>query len=247
MSSFCRRQNLQALKSWALSACAPLLLPGQDCLLCCGHSGDALVCGACQAALPRLGSACERCAIPLPHAGICGRCQRRAAAFDDAIAVFEYRFPLDRLVQRFKYAGDLAVGRWLAQRLAERAALEPRPDLIVAPPLSAAKLRERGFNQGLVLARHAGQRLGIAHSIGAFIKQRDTPPQPQLGRRQRLANLRHAFRCELPLSGEHVAIVDDVMTTGATAHMLARLLKGRGAGRVSVWAVARTPEPSRKP
>ena len=77
-------------------------------------------------------------------------------------------------------------------------------------------------------------------------KVRDTPPQPGLGRRQRLANLRAAFRCELRLSGGHVAIVDDVMTTGATAHALSKLLKANGASRVSVWAIARTPDPSRK-
>lgn len=222
------------------------LLPDQDCLLCAGLSTHELVCPPCRGALPRIEQACARCSLPLPHAAICGECQRHAGAFDDAIAAFEYRFPLDRLIQRFKYSRDFAVGHWLAQRLAERAATRPRPHLVVAPALTLARLRERGFNQGLVIAREVGRRLGIPVSIRAFTKLRDTAPQPQLGRRQRLANLRDAYRCELSFAGEHVAIVDDVMTTGATAHTLARLLKARGAGRVSVWAVARTPDPSRK-
>jgi len=200
----------------------------------------------CDRALPVLEIACARCAVPLVSAGTCGECQRREPAFDEAVAAFEYRFPVDRLIHRFKYSGDLAVGRWLALRLAERVASRDPPDLLVAPPLTDSRLRERGFNQAVVIARHVGKQLHVRHSHAAFAKVRDTSPQPGLGRRQRLANLREAFRTELRLSGEHVAIVDDVLTTGATAHALSKLLKANGASRVSVWAIARTPEPSRR-
>ena len=229
-----------ALRVLKFSAPARALL-AQDCVLCAGPSGSRLVCDACGESLPRVTHACERCAIELAHAGTCGECLRRAPSFDAAIAAFEYRFPLDRLVQRFKYAGDLAAGKWLALQLAERVAGRERPDLLVAPPLAASRLRERGFNQAVVIAQVLGRRFGIRHWPAALAKVRETSPQPGLGRRQRAANLAGAFRCDARLAGEHVAIVDDVMTTGATADALACVLKEAGAARVTVWAVARTP------
>jgi ComF family protein len=177
-------------------------------------------------------------------AGICGRCQRRAPAFDSALAVFEYRFPLDRLIQRFKFSADLAMGRWLALRLLDRVRREPLPDLLVAPPLTALRLRERGFNQAVEIAKLVGGKLGVRCALGGLAKVRETSPQPGLGRAQRRANLRRAFRCELALQGRHVALVDDVVTTGATADALSRVLKAAGADTVSVWAVARTPDPA---
>ncbi|HLX24888.1 MAG TPA: ComF family protein [Usitatibacter sp.] len=222
------------------------MILAQDCALCGGRSDSELVCPECRDALPRIARACARCAIPLAtKAMFCGECARPARhRFDDALAVFEYRFPVDRLVQRFKYAGDLAMGRWLAERLAAAAANRERPDLVVATPLANRSLRERGFNQALVLARHVCAALALPCELAAVSKERETPKQEGLGRRQRVENLRDAFRCELRLSGEHVALVDDVVTTGATASALARVLRERGAGRVSVWAVARTPDPA---
>ena len=191
----------------------------QDCALCLAPA-DALVCGACLASLPR----------------------------DDAhstrtVAAFEYRFPADRLVQRFKFAGDLAIGRWLALQLASRVRGEPRPDLLVCPPLTRGRLIERGFNQSVEIARVVGRELGLRHAPRALRKVRETAPQHGLGRRERKANLRGAFRCERPLRGLRVAIVDDVITTGATADALAAVLRGSGARDVVVWALARAPRP----
>lgn len=193
----------------------------QDCALCGESSGASLVCGACAAALPP------------------------AAADAEVLAAFEYRFPVDRLVQRFKFGGDLAIGRWLASALAERARHEPRPDLLLAPPLTPARLRERGFNQSLEIARVVGRELRIPHSHRVVRKVRDTPAQHGLGARARRANLRGAFRCERALGGLRVAIVDDVLTTGATAGTLADELRRAGASEVRVWTVARAPLPGR--
>jgi ComF family protein len=238
MSNFSWWPALQMPKKTATGGWAHGI--GQDCLLCAGASGDRVVCTACEAAMPTPDAACVRCAIALPRAGICGECLAHPFAFDDALARFEYRFPLNHLVQRFKYAGDLAAGRWLAGQLA-RCVHGERPDLIVAPPLTAAGLARRGFNQALELAKGVGRRLRVPCDIDGLHKERDTAPQPGLGRRERRANLRGAFRCDLRLHDLHVALVDDVMTTGATADTLARLLKRAGARRVSVWALARTP------
>lgn len=242
MSNFAAGRTLQPPLFSAWRA----LLPGQDCALCAAPSGAAVVCAPCDAALPRPLGRCVRCALALPQDGICGQCLRRAPTFDAALAAFDYRFPVDRVIRRFKYAGDLALGRWLALALAERVADEARPDLLVAPPLASPRLRERGFNQALEIAKVVARCVNVRCALAGLERSRETAPQPGLGRRARLANLRRAFRCTLHLDGEHVAVVDDVMTTGATAEALARVLKGAGAARVTIWAVARTPEPTRR-
>ena len=193
---------------------------GRDCYLCTAPARG-LLCGACERALP----------------------DRVAAADPRLAAPFEYRFPLDRLVQRFKFAGDLPVGAWLAERLAAHVASHPRPDLLVAPPLGTARLRERGFNQSVEMARIVGRRLGIACRPAALEKTRDTLPQQGLGRRARRRNLRGAFRCRADVRGLRVAIVDDVFTTGATAAEIARVLRRAGAREVVAWTVARAPGP----
>ena len=203
-----------------------------------------MLCDACAASVERGSGACPRCALPLAGRDApCPACRATPFAFDRALARFEYRFPLDRLVQRFKYGGDLALGRWLAQELAAGVADGPRPRLLVVPPLSAARLRERGFNQALEIARIVGRRLGIEVSRDVLRRCRETPSQAALGRRARQANLRGAFACARALDRLDVAIVDDVLTTGATADAIARALKDAGAASVAVWAVARAPQP----
>jgi ComF family protein len=181
----------------------------------------------------------------MPAPETCGRCLRMPPAFDAAIAAFEYRFPLDRLVQRFKFAGDLAAGRWLGEQLARATGGGESPDVLVAPPLSRARLRTRGFNQAIELARVVAATHGLRVDAFAVDRVRDTSAQPGLGRRERRENLRGAFHVSRAWPAAHVAIVDDVMTTGATAEAMARAFKDAGARRVSVWVVARTPEPGR--
>src|SRR5260221_117934 len=163
MSNPFRAAALQMPKLWA-----GFPLPEQDCLLCAGRARGAVICAACEAALPLLASSrCERCAIPVPSARICGECLARPPAFDGADAVYAYRFPLDRLVGRFKYAGDLAAGRWLAVRLAQRVRALVRPDLLVAPPIPP--------NRGNVirLCANAGARLPLVEPLGFSIDDRD--------------------------------------------------------------------------
>lgn len=231
----------------------PLRLPilssialAQDCTLCVAASGTALLCATCEATLPWLRQGCVRCALPLAGARLaCGRClAKRRASIDTAVAVFEYRFPVDRLVQRFKIAGDLAIGRYLGEALARRVAALERPHVIAVPPLSRARLRERGFHQALELARVVRRATAVRLDAGLIVRLRETPPQHGLDRRQRLANLRGAFSCARSVEGLHVAVIDDVITTGATVQTLGRVLRDAGAARVSAWAVARTPDPA---
>ncbi len=216
---------------------------GEDCVLCAAPSYSQTVCGDCAASLPVLRARCARCALPLCAHGLCGQCLRSRAHFDGAFAAFEYRFPLDRLVQRFKYAGDLAIGRWLALELAGRVREEERPEVLVPMPLTAARLRERGFNQAAQITRVVSKSLGVPAALQVVERVRDAPSQSGLGRRARRANLRGAFRCRASLRGRHVVLVDDVITTGASADAVCAVLKRAGAARVDVWAIARTPEP----
>src|SRR4051812_30522875 len=187
----------------------------QDCVLCAAPGAE-VVCPACAESL-----------APATGGG--------------SLAAYAYTFPLDRLVQRFKSAGDLAVGRWLAERLADRVRETPAPDLLVAPPLAPRRLRERGFNQSLEIARVVGRRVCVPHAVRGLEKVRETLPQQGLGRRARRRNVRDAFRCTLDLTGRRVAIVDDVLTTGATAAAVAVALRGAGAARIEVWTVAQAP------
>ena len=162
---------------------------------------------------------------------------------DEVAAAFAYDFPVDRLLHRFKFGGDLAVGDWLAGRLVKRVAREARPDVLVVPPLSPARLRERGFNQALEIARRAGLALGVRVDRGGIARVRETSSQTGLDRASRRQNLHGAFRCDRDYRGLRVALVDDVFTTGATAETLAAVLRSAGASQVDVWVVARTAGP----
>lgn len=230
--------SLQAIKKAAMERGWRVF--GQDCALCGGRA-RALVCDPCVADLPWLRECCLRCAQPLAHGGTCGECQCSPPAFDGAMAAFEYRFPIDRLVHRFKFGGDLAIGRWLGDQIAERVRGLDNPGVIVAPPLSPRALRERGFNQAVELAKSVGRALDVRVEVAALRKVRETAPQRTLGRRSRQSNLRGAFACEIDVSGTHVAIVDDVITTGATASSVAEAIRRAGAASVRAWAAARAP------
>lgn len=211
----------------------------------CGASSARLLCAACEADLPRCpAAACPVCALPLPETGpdgtVCGACLRRPPAFGRTLAAFSYGFPVDRLLHAFKYAGNLALAEALAEPLARLAAARPRPDLLLPMPLHPARLRQRGFNQSLEIARPVSRWLGIPLEARACRRTRDTPAQAGLKWEERRRNVRGAFACDLDLAGKKVAVLDDVMTTGATLDEIGRVLKGRGAAEVSAWVVART-------
>lgn len=211
----------------------------QDCLLCGATSGNDLLCPACAADLPRLPAEhCPQCALPTPHGERCGRCLSKPPHYDKTIATFSYDFPLDKLIQSFKYAHRLALGTWLGKQLAVSAA-GCMADLIVPLPLHPLRLRERGFNQALELARPIHAAHGWPIDTRGCARIRYTPAQAELPWRERGKNIRGAFRCTADLSGRHVALVDDVMTTGASLDECARTLKLHGATKVTLLVVAR--------
>ena len=223
-------------KAWHDTASA--LLP-QDCFLCAAPGGDCLLCPACVAGLPRLDAeCCPLCALPTPGAQVCGACLRQAPQFDATQAVFRYEFPVDSLIQALKYAHRLASADFLGRLLA-RTAGGCHPELILPVPLSAARLAARGFNQALEIARPLAAALGVPLELRHIRRRRDTAAQTSLPWKERAQNMRHAFECDIDLSGKSVLVVDDVMTTGATLDELARTLKAHGAARVENRVLAR--------
>ena len=240
--------------SWrALAGSATRLARGalaQACALCAADAGNALLCAACAASLPRLPAACPLCALPAPGAVACGACLAHPPPFAATVAAFVYAFPVDRLLHQFKYAGRLALADWAAaaltaatvRALAARGGAE-MPDLVAAVPLSAARQRERGFNQAHEIAARVARSLclPVGHPLA---RAERGAPQAALPWSARAGNVRGAFACRRDVRGLAIALVDDVMTTGATLAEAATMLKRAGAARVEAWVVARTLPPA---
>ncbi len=231
------------------------LLPG-CCLLCGQASGQQRVCDACALELPRIHDGCRQCSLPgnsaagFGNAGLCAECSRRPPAWDHALAALVYEYPVDHLVRNFKFHKDLACGQLLAEELVRAVQTQPAPphetlawpDLLVPVPLHFLRRCQRGFNQAELLATELHQACGIPLERRLLHRTRATPAQSGLDRKSRQRNLRGAFSCA-PLAGQHIAIIDDVLTTGATVQECSRVLKQAGASQVSVWVAARVPAP----
>lgn len=224
-------------------------LPGR-CAVCDAWT-SAPLCAECvqrfQTSRPR----CPRCGIGLALTGQpCGHCLTTPPPVQGTVVAVDYAFPWDRLVHALKFRSQLALAPVLAQRLlacAPRPLDSQPPSLIVPVPLHVSRLRERGFNQSWEIARHLGRGLAIAARPDVLLRWRATHSQAQLPGDERHANVKGAFMPDpthgLAARGRHVALVDDVMTTGATAHAAAQALHEAGALSVTLWVVARTPAP----
>ncbi len=219
----------------------------RSCFLCGqGLRGDQLLCEPCEAGLPVAETpACRCCAEPLErHATelLCRRCASAPLAVDETVVGFAYRYPLDVLVQRLKYGGALYLARPLAEGLMRAASRKGVPDVFLAMPLSPRRRRQRGYNQAheiaVRLARHFSRPL-----FAGVRRIRDTEAQAGLNFAQRRDNMAGAFECAVTVAGLHIAVVDDVMTSGATMDALAQVLKVHRVRRITAWVVARTPPP----
>jgi ComF family protein len=213
------------------------------CLLCSGHSTRAL-CPECHADLPwHHQPHCPQCATPTPDGQLCGACLKHPPAFDRTFAALVYAFPLDRLIPHLKYHGRLAVAPVLGECLARAVASAPRPDRLIAMPLHTQRIRERGFNHATEIARETAKRLRLPLDVANCRRIRDTPPQMGLKHAARQRNVRGAFACSEDVRGLHIALIDDVMTTGTSFDELAATLKRAGAREVSCWVAARALPP----
>jgi ComF family protein len=207
----------------------------------CAEASRAGLCAVCAAALLRVADACERCGLGRPVAS----CPRRGRAWhvERVLAPFAYSAPLDGYVHALKYRGARRLGRTLALALVDDLRDAARDvDALVPVPLHARRLRERGFNQATEIARTLGRALERPLLLGGIRRGGAQVAQAGRGAAERLENVASAFEVERDLAGARLAIVDDVVTTGATVNALAAALRGAGAARCDVWAVARTPE-----
>lgn len=228
------------------------LLPG-TCVVCRRSSGRQVdLCSACEWRLVRVRSPCTGCGLPLPpeeSTGLCGRCLLQKRRIVRTIAPFAWAEPVSALVAAFKYRDALQHGRVLGEllvmELRRQYAGGPLPDLLIPVPLHKTRLRSRGYNQSLLLARQLGQALGIPVAGDQIVRVLATPPQQGLSARERRRNLRHAFRLgasPVPANCRTIALVDDVVTTMSTVHALARLLQAPQVPQpptIHVWALAR--------
>ena len=202
------------------------------------------LCNACATSLPWYTStSCPQCALPTSNAAYCGICLQHPPAFDQTLAPFRYAYPLDRLLQQFKYHQQLPLGKLLARTMLPT--LVPllqadKPEVMVVMPMHPSRVRQRGFNHALELARHLQPALQIPLDLTGCTRVLDTPSQAGMDMKTRTRNLRGAFASQTQWQGKHVLIVDDVMTTGASMHALAKVLKQAGSGRITAVVVART-------
>jgi ComF family protein len=222
------------------------------CVICRAPGHDGMdICAACYHDLPWITSACAQCALPLAHdvqgETLCGCCQKKSPRFDSSLSLFRYEANAMKLVQQLKFNQRLAVSRLLGQMLLQKL-IEHKtglPDCIVPVPLYRKRLRQRGFNQSIELARPLARALDIPIDISSVVRVRDTRPQTGLNRDLRHKNIKGAFDVLSAPACAHVAILDDVVTTGSTVNELARVLKRAGVKHVDVWSIARAVQTSR--
>lgn len=234
---------LHFINNWLENTHAWLMPP--VCVLC-GQTGDdgQDLCAACRAELPYNTSACARCALPLPitHGDlICGACQQQTPDYDRSHSLLCYAPPADQLIQRLKFNARLPLARVLGELMAVQLAqcLHASPERIIPVPLHRARLRERGFNQALEIARPIARALNIPLDYRGCERMRHTSVQSLLPAAARRKNIKGAFRVTRPIKARHVAIVDDVMTTGHTVQEFAATLRKSGVEQIDVWVVAR--------
>ncbi len=219
------------------------------CVLCGEKVGSNIsLCESCLQDLPRIPSCCYRCGLPLKNKlnnTLCGQCQQSLPPIDYLISSLHYAYPVSYLVSQLKFQHHLVHAKIFAQLLLTTLQAHslyhsiPLPEIIIPVPLHKKRLRQRGFNQALEIARPISKTLAIPVSTGLIRRAKYTQAQSLLNAVERRKNLRHSFTLIKPISAQHIVLVDDVVTTGTTVYELAHLLKKEGVKTVGVWAVAR--------
>ncbi len=218
------------------------LLPPR-CVLCGDPGSQGIdLCHNCLTDLPRNEHSCPTCALPLPAESSkwqCGACQKKPPAYDSCFAPLHYQYPVDHLLTRLKFHQKLSHARLLGTLMTRWLPRSLRPELLIPVPLHPARLRERGYNQALELARPIARQLQLPINTQICRRTRATAAQSELNTGQRHKNMRNAFIVTGKFRTKHVVIIDDVVTTGHTINELARALRQAGAERIDVWAAAR--------
>lgn len=237
------------MKHW-INAFAHWVFPRNCCF--CGEVSELSkdICSICYASLPWLENTCYRCARQLTSDQqhiYCERCQEKPPAFDRVCALFDYQPPIIKLITRLKFSGQLSYGRILGEIFADKIKeiwypQQPLPQAIVPVPLHVTRLRQRGYNQSIEFMRPIVERHKLQPLLQVCKRVRSTTPQSQLNRQKRQRNLNGVFKVINPgylKNIEHIAIVDDVVTTGSTIQGLSLALKENGVARVDVFCCCR--------
>jgi len=233
----------QLLRHW--HSCTQLL--PYTCPVCNAISSER-ICTSCTQSLPTIKAQCQQCGLPLyPNESdtgklYCGRCLSKRPYFDRCISPFHYKPPINQLITDLKFHQKLYYANLLGHLLLEKIKQQntPLPECIIPVPLHSKRLRQRGFNQALEIARPIARILSLP--LEPFYCQRiiATSPQMQQNRQARQNNIKNAFKINQPVSYQHIAIVDDVMTTGSTVNELARKFRQCGVEQIQIWSVARS-------
>ncbi len=212
----------------------------QACLLCsASDGGDSGICTDCLNELPHHALCCPQCGLLSFEGQLCGACITSPPDFDATKAAFTYQYPISQVLQQYKYNQQLFLAETFAELMLNN--LEANNiDLIIPMPLHPSRLQERGFNQSLEIARIIGKRLNVPITSQAVARIKQSPPQASLPLKERVKNMKGAFACYEDLSGLRIALIDDVMTTGASLNALAKAVKAKGAAHVECWLIART-------
>ncbi len=210
------------------------------CRLCGAHCKQHALCNACIKDLPFLGPACPRCAMPTTNSQLCGKCLHNPPQQDLSFSLFHYQEPIRRLIADFKYHDKLYLSQLFSQLMTEQLKKSPLPQCLIPIPLHSKRLRQRGYNQSLELAKSISTQLNIPVNNDYLKRIINTEPQASLPFKQRKNNIQHAFSLIDANIPPHIAIIDDVLTTGHTANAAAKLLRQQGVETIEVWTIART-------
>ena len=216
----------------------------QNCLMCAAPTSELSFCGHCINSLnPAPNPSCPQCGLST-QGEHCGQCLKSTPAYDTTEALFSYTFPTSAILQHYKYNNALFLSQTFGALFSEQLAPNNQYkeiDLIIAMPLHADRIKERGFNQSLEIAKTMAKQLSIPLDKTSCMRIKNTAPQASLPLKARLKNMRGAFQINMRnnIKGKRIAIVDDVMTTGASLNELAKTLKKAGATHVECWVVAR--------
>lgn len=221
------------------------LVFSQACISCNASTDTEIaICSDCASKLPENTQSCTQCAQPLKSSEtlICPDCQQKPPVFQTAFIPFQYRQPIDQLIWKFKFRNDLVSGKLLADLFVKRLLESEKvfPEILIPVPLHPSRMRNRGYNQALWLAKQIQKSTGIPVNSQLVTRTLKTPPQHELDMHKRRTVLQHAFRVNHELHHQHIAIVDDVLTTGSTINEIARRIDSSGRIKIEAWALART-------
>lgn len=217
------------------------------CVVCSKRSDNSLdLCSYCENHLPNQNITCKQCGVnTLSHETLCGKCIASPPVFDQLFAIFQYSYPIDQLITAIKFQYNLVNARLFSELLIKKIKTSwyvenSLPQFIIPVPLHNKRLRQRGFNQALEIAKPIAKQMKIPLAYNLCKRNRATKPQSELPASKRQGNVKNAFSLNGQLTISHVAILDDVVTTGHTVNELSQLLKNNGVKRIDVWCCART-------